>query len=675
MLMTLMTLTMRPEPKLIPGMMLPARLPRGFMLGEHMVDGWLRDSGMAAIYRAHRLCDGRRVAVKLQLPSMAHDPSLGERFEREAEVLWRVRGSAHVVELLDVGVLDDGRRYLVLEWVDGEDLEELLDFLRDEDRQLPVIRACKIARDVARGLAALHEHGVVHLDLKPANVMIGRREDDSDHVVLVDFGIAADLRELAVLDDDPLGEALMGTSGYMSPQRARGRAPSPACDVYALGVLLFEALSGGCVPPDGWSPDTLPRVDALRHGVPRTLSELVCTCMSVEAGHRPASAKAVAATLEAIIGALEAGSSKSAWRQLLTGPGGTEVAPVFRAARRRGNRVGAEAGLIAVEELPVPEVPEGLEALLRGSAAPAQPGDTLPGIPIDAGDTEVMLRLPPVLEDDDDNEPTFVLAPVQPEIPDDDGEPEPTFVLAPVQAATPVYELPPPEPFGEPLTDVRPLAWTKAPTPDLEWLERRPRWWLPWMIAAGMLAATAGVVAWLARGAGNETMVADAAATDPSTPEPLPIVSESDEPDAAGEPAQPVDFSLPARTEQAPREEVVERAGSIIASKPAPRASAVDSRERAPRAHATAVSESVCTEARAQASTAKRARAWGSVLKATSKRRCWSSDELRMARSRLRVTAYAELGELERCVEEGAGSRDREITVRTALCRKKLAGG
>jgi tRNA A-37 threonylcarbamoyl transferase component Bud32 len=291
-------------------MELPARLPKGFGLGDHVVDGWLRDGGMAAIYRAHRSADGRRVAVKLQLPSTLRDPSLGERFEREAELLWRVRGRPHVVELLDVGVLDDGRRYLVMEWVDGEDLEELLDFLRNEDRLLPVVRACRIARDVARGLAALHGLGVVHLDLKPANVMIGRREDDGDHVVLVDFGIAADL--CAQRTEREEAGALLGTSAYMSPQRARGEAPHRSCDVYALGVMLFEAVSGGCVPPDGWSPETLPRVDALRRGVPPALAELVHACMRVDASLRPASATVVAWVLDAIIGALEATAGEAA---------------------------------------------------------------------------------------------------------------------------------------------------------------------------------------------------------------------------------------------------------------------------------------------------------------------------------------------------------------------------
>lgn len=681
-----MMLTMRPRPEPIPGVVLPARLPGGFVLGEHMVDGWLRDGGMAAIYRAHRLSDGRRVAVKLQLPSIAHDPALGERFEREAEVLWRVRGTAHVIELLDVGVLDDGRRYLVMEWIDGEDLEELLDYLRDEDRQLPVVRACRIGRDVARGLAALHEHAVVHLDLKPSNVMIGQRDDGTDQVVLVDFGIAADLRELAVPEADPTSQALMGTSGYMSPQRARGRAPSTACDVYALGVLLFEALSGGCVPPDGWSPETLPRVEALRHGVPHALSELVCMCMSVDASQRPTSAKAVAATLDAIIGALEADTSRTGRRQAPTGPGGTLVAPVLRPARRRGNRVGAEAGLIAVKELPLPEVPENLDALLRlrpeqGPEAAARPVETRPEPPIDPEDTEVAMRLPPEPEEPDECERTFELAPIPREEPEDE---EPTYELAPVRAGEPSHGLPPAGRL-ETLTDgVRPSTWTRPPAADLEWLRQEPRWWLPWMIAAGVLTATAGIVAWLHtdRGASNETMAASVDAPQTSAPEPVdfppPLPIRSDQADAASEPVPAkatVEPPPPARADSAAREATPDRMESALASKPAPRAAAADSTERAHRARATAVNDAACTEARAQAKAAKRTRAWGSVLEATSQRRCWSSAELRMARSRLRVTAYAELGELERCVKEGSGSRDREIAARTALCRKKLAAG
>lgn len=686
---------MRLQPEIIPGVVLPARLPRGFALGEHVVDGWLRDGGMAAIYRAHRIHDGRRVAVKLQLPSTVRDPSLGERFEREAEVLWRVRGSAHVIGLLDVGMLDDGRRYLVMEWVEGEDLEELLDFLRDQDQQLPVVRACRIARDVARGLAALHEHGVVHLDLKPANVMIGRDANGGDAVVLVDFGIAADLREPRVLHGEAPDEALLGTAAYASPQRVRGGAPGPSCDVYALGVLLFEALSGGCVPPDGWSPHTLPRVDTVRHGVPPALAELVCVCMRPDAGMRPASATMVAEVLDAIVGALEAstrGSSASARASARRSrPGGTTITPVTsrstvqrsttgvdtqeRLVRAGDTAVDMVAGLFAVDDSP-PGLPHGLpqgpwagletaEAVSPDDgAAPevrAEPGagetsphaeETQPGLPIE------------------DLEPTYELLPQQP--PDElDDDTEPTYELEPVMLPRPPETAP-----AEPQHAASDAVRGDAPAPQLEWLEREPRWWLPWTIAAGLLAATSAAVGWLAAsGTGDETpgvMHASAATLTPPAPQ-----SPTDASSAAPEPAPPQAADAPPPPVPPPSEVpavAVERAEPVAASRPPRPSSTADASARAARAQAVAASEAACAQARSEADDAKRIRAWDVVLQATARRRCWSSAELRLARARLRVTAYAELGELERCVTEGARSRDREIAARAALCRKKLDG-
>ncbi|MCX4247920.1 serine/threonine protein kinase [Paraliomyxa miuraensis] len=286
---------------------LPARLPKGFMVGGCVIDGWLRDGGMAAIHRAHRPSDGRRVALKLQLASTAHDPEIRTRFDREAAVLRRIGGSAHVVELLDTGALADGRRWLMLEWIDGEDLEELLDFERNQDRRLELERACRIARDVARGLAELHEHGVLHLDLKPANVMVGRGVAAGEVIKLVDFGVAADLHHPQA---DESSTVMLGTSGYMPPEYATGQPPCASFDVYSLGVLMFETLSGRCVPPFGWSPESLPGLESLRRGMPRELGELVRSCMEPDPRRRPATAAAVAEALVRIIA-----RSSANWRR------------------------------------------------------------------------------------------------------------------------------------------------------------------------------------------------------------------------------------------------------------------------------------------------------------------------------------------------------------------------
>ncbi|MCA9706387.1 MAG: serine/threonine protein kinase, partial [Myxococcales bacterium] len=307
---------------------LPARLPRGFELGDYVVDGWVRDGGMAAIYRAVRAVDGTRVALKLQLPSTAHRPEICARFDREAEAMRRIAGGPNVIELLDADVLEDGRRYFVMEWVAGEDLDELLDFRRNQDQRLSIEQACRIGRAIASGLATVHEHQLVHRDLKPANVMIGEMKDGAEVVKLVDFGIVADLRPGAEGAEAPVDEEIMGTSAYMAPEQVAGEPPEPRIDLFALGVVLYEVLTGSCVPPDGWSPETLPGIETLRRGVPAELVELVRSCMSRDPAQRPDSAAVVAGALAEIslrVMAGEGGTPSSEEIPIRTGA--TEITP------------------------------------------------------------------------------------------------------------------------------------------------------------------------------------------------------------------------------------------------------------------------------------------------------------------------------------------------------------
>lgn len=309
--------------------MLPARLPKGFAVGDYTVHGWVRDGGMAAIYRAERSADRTRVALKLQLPSTVHLPEICARFDREAEAMRRVSGAPNVVELYDADTLEDGRRYFVMEWIEGEDLDELLDFRRDQDQRLSIAQVCRIGRDIAAGLATMHEQQLVHRDLKPANVMLGLVDDDIESIKLVDFGIVADLRAEGGGAEVGAGEeAIMGTSAYMAPEQVAGVSPDPKIDLFALGVVLYEALTGNCVPPDGWTPETLPEVESLRRGVPEDLAELVRACMSSAPERRPASAGEVVEAFGEILQALELGDAGPISEEIpIRAPGGTIVTP------------------------------------------------------------------------------------------------------------------------------------------------------------------------------------------------------------------------------------------------------------------------------------------------------------------------------------------------------------
>jgi eukaryotic-like serine/threonine-protein kinase len=287
----------------------PIRLPRGTVLGRYAVDGWVREGGMAALYRGHHVQTGAKVAIKVQRSSDEDDATVAARFVREGEVMGRLSGVPNVVQVHDMGALPDGRRYLVMEWIDGDNLEELLDGLRNTDASLSIERACRLVADVALALAAAHRASVVHRDVKPSNVMIDRSLADREVAKLLDFGISADLGAGGHGVDLTATGVVLGTSGYVAPEQALGLPADPAFDVYALGVVLFEAITGRAMPPEGLGPLRLPPLRQLRAGVPAELEVLVERCMSRDPSQRPASAGEVAEVLAAVRAERGAGAS------------------------------------------------------------------------------------------------------------------------------------------------------------------------------------------------------------------------------------------------------------------------------------------------------------------------------------------------------------------------------
>ena len=203
----------------------------GEQLDHYRIEGLVARSGMASIYRGTDLRTGRSVAIKIPHPEMESDPVFFERFHREEEIGKKLDHPA-VMKVL----VDDDRSdvYMVMEWVEGRLLRQIL----TDEKKLSAERAIKIALGICDALGYIHKHGVVHRDLKPENVMV----DAEDRVKLIDFGVAgsAGTRRITFTK---LNEAL-GTPDYISPEQVSGKRGDARTDLYALGVMLYEMLTG-----------------------------------------------------------------------------------------------------------------------------------------------------------------------------------------------------------------------------------------------------------------------------------------------------------------------------------------------------------------------------------------------------------------------------------------------
>ena len=193
--------------------------------------------GMSTVFCARDVQLDRRIAIKILHERFADDPEYLERFRREARAVARL-SHPNIVTVIDRGV-DDGRQYIVFEYVEGENLKELV----QRTGRLPARRALELALAVADGLSFAHEHGLVHRDVKPQNVLLSREGE----VKVTDFGIA---RSLHVEHGVTQTGTVLGTSEYLAPEQASGKPVSPATDVYSLGVVLWELLAGD-VPFEG----------------------------------------------------------------------------------------------------------------------------------------------------------------------------------------------------------------------------------------------------------------------------------------------------------------------------------------------------------------------------------------------------------------------------------------
>lgn len=217
----------------------PYVLACGRSFNGYELDHVLGEGGMGSVWKAQQLALHRPVAIKFLKPEYARDPHLRQRFLREGEAAARVRGP-HVVEVFDVGTVDGELPYLVMEFLDGEDLRHLLHRLG----ALPVEGLVDLMLPVCAAIHAAHSCGVIHRDLKPENIHLSRNRDGALVPKVVDFGISrvAAPAKVGLSTGD---SAIIGTPGYIAPEQARGAADVDASvDQYALGVILYEGLVG-----------------------------------------------------------------------------------------------------------------------------------------------------------------------------------------------------------------------------------------------------------------------------------------------------------------------------------------------------------------------------------------------------------------------------------------------
>jgi len=295
------------------------------IIGQYVIRERIGDGGMGAVYRAEQPTVGRDAAIKVLQPQLSAMPGIAERFQQEARAASQLN-HPHIVTIYNYGAMEDGTVFLAMEYLDGVSLHQLV----ARSGPLAPERALRIALQIAESLDEAHRNGVVHRDLKPHNVMLVERAQQSDFVKVLDFGIAK------VQGVDMTADGLLcGTPRYMSPEQLRGEKVDGRSDLYALGVVFFEMLAGR-TPFEADSilgfahkhinepPPSLSAI-ARRKKIPKAIEDLVQRLLAKNPADRPKSASVLVSEL--------ANALKEPAGTLVTtaGPARPAVAPIVRA--------------------------------------------------------------------------------------------------------------------------------------------------------------------------------------------------------------------------------------------------------------------------------------------------------------------------------------------------------
>lgn len=314
--------------------------------GKYRIERVLGQGGMGTVILAQHLLLDRPVALKLLRPEVTEQPAAAERLLREGRALARLRGT-HIARVLDVEAPEQGPCFLVLEYLEGEDLGALL----QRSGPLPLNLALSYLLQAAEALAEAHRHGIVHRDIKPSNLFLTPLPDGSRGIKVIDFGISKDTDSNATLTQS---RAMLGSPCYMAPEQMRaGANVDAAADIWSLGVVLYELLTGK-LPHEGSSMleicasilESEPKSPkALRPEIPDAIDAAVKKCLARDPEARFATVNDFAAAIAQFSGT---STERLAWIV----PSELEVA---RAQVREANRRSpspSEPGLTQTEEQP-----------------------------------------------------------------------------------------------------------------------------------------------------------------------------------------------------------------------------------------------------------------------------------------------------------------------------------
>jgi serine/threonine protein kinase len=315
--------------------------------GKYRIERLIGKGAMGAVFAAHHEILRKSVALKVISEEQARTPQTVNRFLNEARAAAGIEGE-HVARVLDVGQLDDGAPFMVLELLEGADLGQVL----AERRPLPVPDVVDWALQGLEGLAEAHLLGIVHRDLKPANLFLARKRDGTSIVKVLDFGVSKHASSAGLSPSMTATSAILGSPLYMAPEQLRdAKSVDVRADVWAMGVVLYELLAGH-LPFQADNVAELfvavlehapPSLCAARADVPQALDDIVMRCLSRDVGARFQNVGELAAALEPFASTGTHPSVKHIGHMFQTARQWTRAESASRPSRRRSPRVVAVA--------------------------------------------------------------------------------------------------------------------------------------------------------------------------------------------------------------------------------------------------------------------------------------------------------------------------------------------